>query len=197
MNPQGEALILLTVASFAVALMIGADDLGVRYLLPVFPLLFVWCSRIVVELKKRAAGIALIMILLGWQARAALGAFPNYIPYFNEIAGGAAGGIHYLDDSNVDWGQGMKQAAEYVRSHHLESVELLPFSPFDNPRYYGVNRPQRDDLETYRMMISDHRHPGIYIVSSQHLIRMMYIRPEWNPRNAIDRIGDSLWVFRF
>jgi hypothetical protein len=97
----------------------------------------------------------------------------------------------------VDWGQGLKQAAEYVHSRRLENVELLPFSPFDSPRHYGINRPSRDDISTYRMMISDGRHPGIYIVSAHHLARMMYIRPEWNPRNAIDRIGDSMWVFQF
>jgi len=194
---RGELLILATVVTYAVGVTLGADDLGVRYLLPVFPLLFIWGSRITVNLKNRTAGIAVIILLLGWQAQAALRVFPNYISYFNEAAGGAKAGLYYLDDSNVDWGQGMKQAAKYVHEHNLESVELLPFSPFDSPRFYGINRPKREDIETYRMMISDNRHPGIYIVSSHHLIRMMSIRPEWDPKNAIDRIGDSLWVFRF
>jgi hypothetical protein len=139
----------------------------------------------------------LVVLLAALQARASLSAFPNYIPYFNEAAGGSAGGLAYLDDSNVDWGQNVKQAAEYVRSHNLASVELLSFSPTDNPRYYGINRPNRDDRDTYKMMIAETRHPGVYIVSSHHLIRMMRVRAEWNPRNAVDRIGDSLWVFRF
>jgi dolichyl-phosphate-mannose-protein mannosyltransferase len=196
-NVSGEALLIASILSYFLAITIGADDLGVRYLLPIFPLLIIWSSRVVMELKKKNLGIAVLLFLFAWQARAGLMAFPNYISYFNEIAGGAKAGIYYLDDSNVDWGQGLKQAAEYVRVHHLEHVELLPFSPFDNPRYYGINRPARDDIETYRMMISDHRPPGTYIVSAHHLTRMMYIRPEWNPQNAIDRIGDSLWVFRF
>jgi hypothetical protein len=194
---RGEMLLLVTAAAYTAALAAGADNLGVRYLLPVFPLLFIWCSRIAVELKAKRAGIALIVVLLAWQAQAALRAFPNYIPYFNEIAGGAPGGVYYLDDSNVDWGQGMKQAAEYVRKHELATVELLPFSPYDSPRYYGINRPQRNDVDTYRMMLSDHKPPGVYIVSAHHLIRLMYLRPEWNPENAIDRVGESLWVFRF
>jgi Dolichyl-phosphate-mannose-protein mannosyltransferase len=193
----GEMLLLVTAAAYSGALTLGADDLGVRYLLPVFLLLFVWCSRIAIELNKRAVGILFIIMLVGWQARAALGAFPNYIAYFNEMIGGARAGIYYLDDSNVDWGQGIKQAAEYVRRHNLQNVELLPFSKYESPRYYGINRPQRDDLDTYRMMISTEHHPGTYIVSAHHLTRMMYIRPEWNPRNAVDRIGDSFWVFRF
>src|SRR4029079_9801392 len=116
------------------------DDLGVRYLLPIFPLLFVWCSRIVVELNRKPAGIALALLLVIWQARAALWAFPNYIPYVNEIAGGAKSGIYYLDDSNVDWGQGMKQTAAYINTHHRQNVELLPFSPFDCPQCYGMDR---------------------------------------------------------
>jgi hypothetical protein len=194
---RGELLILATIVTYALGVSMGADDLGVRYLLPVFPLLFIWGSRIVVSFKNARAGAALLLILLAWQAQTALRAFPNYISYFNEAAGGAKAGLYYLDDSNVDWGQGMKQAAQYVRDRNLQSVELLPFSPFDSPRFYGINRPKRDDLDTYRMMISDNRHPGVYIVSAHHLIRMMNIRPEWNPQNAIDRIGDSLWVFRF
>jgi 4-amino-4-deoxy-L-arabinose transferase-like glycosyltransferase len=194
---RGEMLLLIAMGSYSAALMFGADNLGVRYLLPVFLMLFIWGSRIVTVLRSKAVGIALIVIMSAWQAQAALRAFPNYIPYFNEIAGGAVGGIYYLDDSNVDWGQGMKQVADYVHSHQLESVEVLPFSPFDNPRYYGIEHPHRDDLDTYRMMISGPPHAGTYIVSAHHMIRMMYIRPEWDPAHAVDRIGDSMWVFRF
>jgi hypothetical protein len=196
-DSRGEMLILVTVVSYAMAIVLGADNLGVRYLLPLFPFLFIWGSRIAVELSKKPVGVALLVLLVGWQARAGLGAFPNYIPYFNELAGGATGGITLLDDSNLDWGQNMKQAAEYVRAHGLERVELLPFSPFDSPRYYGINRPMRHDLETYRMMLAGQHPPGIYIVSAHHLTRLMHIRPEWNPKNAIEMIGDSLWVFRF
>jgi hypothetical protein len=193
----GEGLILAGVLAYLTAPTLGADDLGIRYMLPIFPLLFVWGSRIAKDLSKKPAGMAIGVFLIAWQAHAALSSFPNYIPYFNELAGGAGGGIRYLDDSNVDWGQGIKQAADYVHSHHLETVEFLPFSPYDSPRYYGVQRPRRDDLDTFKMMISDQRHPGVYIVSAHHLIRLMSIRPEWNPRNAIDRIGDSLFVYRF
>jgi predicted membrane-bound dolichyl-phosphate-mannose-protein mannosyltransferase len=194
---RGETLILGAVLIYTLAVLLGADDLGIRYLLPIFPLLYIWGSRIVAQLQYKIAGIALLALLVGWQMREAVTAFPNFIPYFNQIAGGAPGGIHFLDDSNIDWGQGMKQASEYIQSHRLKNVELLPFSPFDSPQYYGIQRPRLDYGATYQMMISDQRHPGTYIVSAHHLIRMMYIRPEWNPKNAVDRIGDSLLVYRF
>src|SRR5262249_26211964 len=59
----GETMILVSIVSYVVLMMIGADDFGVRYLLPIFPLLFVWCSRIVLDLTSRPAGIALIVLL--------------------------------------------------------------------------------------------------------------------------------------
>jgi len=194
---RGEMLILVSTLSYAGAVVIGADEIGLRYLLPVFPLLFIWTSRLVLALKTKPAGIALAAMLIAWQMTAALRAFPNYIPYFNEIAGGAKNGIYYLDDSNVDWGQATRQAADYIRSHDLQNVRVLPFSPLDNLDHYGVHLPQRNDVELYRAMLSNAPREGVYIVSSHYLTRLMHARPEWNPKNAVDRIADSLWVFRF
>jgi 4-amino-4-deoxy-L-arabinose transferase-like glycosyltransferase len=197
MNRRGEIILLTGIAAYVIAVTAGAAQIGVRYLLPVFPLLFVWGSRIAVDLRRKAAGIVVLTGLLGWQIYAAITAFPNYIPYFNEMVGGPAQGIHYLDDSNIDWGQSMKQVATYIREQKLQHVEVLPFSPFDNPYYYGGPAPKRNDIDTYRMLISGNVQPGNYIISGHHLIRMMYIRPEWHPSRAIDRIGNALWVYRF
>jgi hypothetical protein len=197
LNRRGEIIILGAIAAYVAAITLGADQIGIRYLLPVFPLLFIWSSRIASELSRKTVGIAVLAGVIGWQAYAAIHVFPNYISYFNEMVGGPAQGIQYLDDSNVDWGQSMKQVAAYIRDHKLQSVEVLPFSPFDNPPYYGGPAPKRNDLETYRMLISGSIHPGVYIVSGHHLIRMMYVRPEWHPSHAVDRIGNALWVDRF
>ena len=50
----GETIILVTIVVYVGVMTMGADDLGVRYLLPIFPLLFVWCSRIVLDLNNDA-----------------------------------------------------------------------------------------------------------------------------------------------
>ena len=115
-----------------------ADNLGIRYLLPIFPLLFVWVSRIVPDYWPNRLRRVLLIALLGWQMWAALSTFPNYIPYFNELAGGARRGTDILDDSNVDWGQALKQAAAYVKEKGIDNVVVCSFSPFDNPPYYGL-----------------------------------------------------------
>ena len=42
-----------------------------------------------------------------WADFFAAGSRPTNSRYFNELAGGPAGGLHYLGDSNLDWGQGL------------------------------------------------------------------------------------------
>jgi hypothetical protein len=140
--------------------------------------------------------MSVLALLLLWQAWAAVRAFPNYIPYFNEVAGGAAHGPEILDDSNVDWGQGVKQAAEYVRTHHLQNVNLYTFSPFDNPPYYGLphNIPQSD---AFHRFLEERPTPGIYIISAHYVTRMKTVSPAWRQYKPIDRIGESLLVYSF
>lgn len=192
----GEIILISGIALYVIINSIGASQIGFRYLLPMFPLLFIWTSRVVTPLAASRAGIGAIAVLLLWQAWAAIHAFPNYIPYFNELAGGPARGPAVLDDSNVDWGQGVKQAAEYVRAHHLENVNMYTFSPFDNPPYYGLpqNIPQAEAFE--RLVIKTPA-PGIYIISAHYVARIRSVNPAWNQYKPIDRIGESLWVFAF
>jgi 4-amino-4-deoxy-L-arabinose transferase-like glycosyltransferase len=192
----GEIILMSGVVFYLILNSIGARQIGLRYLLPMFPLLFVWTSRVAKRLAATQIGTAAIAMLLLWQAWEAIHTFPNYIPYFNEFAGGAAGGPAILDDSNVDWGQGVKQAAEYVRAHNLQNVNMYTFSPFDNPPYYGLpaNIPPSEALE--RLAVG---HPAgrVYIISAHYVARLKTVSSAWRTYKPIDRIGESLWVYSF
>jgi hypothetical protein len=175
-----------------------ADQLGVRYILPVFPLVFIWVSRIVPDFLTARSGAAVLAVLIGWHAWSAISAFPNYIPYFNELAGGPAGGPAYLDDSNIDWGQGLKQAAEYARNRHPENLSIYAFDPFDGPgtQYYGL--PKNLGLTEIRERLLLHRPPpGTYMISSHYIVRMRHLSPAWKTYKPVGRIGESLWVYAF
>lgn len=197
-NRWGEMILLVTIAVFLVATTILADQVGVRYILPVFPLVFIWVSRIVRKFLTARSGTAVIAALLAWHVWSSISAFPNYIPYFNEMAGGPAGGPALLDDSNVDWGQGVKQAADYVRKRRLENVTIVFFNPFEGPgsEYYGLPRNVRDP-EVVDRLLARTPTPGTYIISSHYVARMSHLRPEWKIYKPIDRIGESLWVYAF
>ena len=196
MNRWGETILLVGIGAFLVITSAVAGQIGIRYLLPIFPLIFVWVSRIVPDLLALRAGKIILGLLFAWTAISCLHAFPNYIPYFNELAGGAARGTDFLDDSNVDWGQGVKQAAEYARARHLDRLTMFTFSPLDNPQYYGLPRNLAVS-EVPGRLFGKRPDPGVYIISAHRVIRMRQVDPAWKIYKPADRIGESLWVYEF
>ena len=194
----GETILLGTVALYIVVITVGADQVGVRYILPIFPLLFIWVSRVVPDLLTTRAGSAVLAGFLAWHAWSGMSAFPNYIPYFNEMAGGVVGGAALLDDSNIDWGQGLKQAREYIRAKQLVSPTIYAFDPFDGPgtEYYGLPRNLRG-ADVFQRLLLHRPEQGTYIISAHYVTRMSHVNPAWKLYKPIDRIGESLWVYAF
>jgi predicted membrane-bound dolichyl-phosphate-mannose-protein mannosyltransferase len=192
----GETILLAGIGFYVVVMTAGANDLGIRYLLPIFPLIFIWVSRIVPDYWNNRLGRAVLIVLFAWQMWAALSTFPNYIPFFNELAGGASGGPDILDDSNVDWGQGLKQAAAYVKEKGLGNITIYSFSPFDSPPHYGLP-PNHLSGELAAKLLFKPPGPGTYIISAHYIARMKAVDPAWRSYQPVDRIGESLWVYRF
>ncbi len=62
---------------------------------------------------------------------------PHHLAYFNELAGGPKGGVNWLVDSNLDWGQDLKRLRDYVGRNKVESLRLAYFGTAD-PSYYGI-----------------------------------------------------------
>jgi predicted membrane-bound dolichyl-phosphate-mannose-protein mannosyltransferase len=195
-NRTAETILLAGMGFYLVVMSVGANDLGIRYLLPIFPMLFIWISRIAPDYWTNRIGRAVLVILFAWQVWSAVSTFPNYIPFFNELAGGPGRGPDILDDSNIDWGQGLKQAAAYVKENRIQNVLLCSFSPFDNPAYYGLPPnllpPQMMEKVLYRSPAA-----GTYIISAHYVARMKTLDPAWRSYRPVARIGESLWVYRF
>jgi len=194
----GEMILLASIALYVVVITMGAGQIGVRYVLPIFPLFFIWASRIVPDLLSARSGTAVLAALLAWHAWSGISAFPNYIPYLNEMAGGPTRGIALLDDSNIDWGQGLKQAADYVRSRQVKDFTILAFDPFDGPgtEYYGLPK-NLHGADVFQRLVLNRPTPGIYIISAHYVTRMTQVNPAWKIYKPIDRIGESLWVYAF
>lgn len=195
----GEMILLVTVLMFIVAATIGAVQIGVRYILPVFPLLYIWVSRIVPDFTNKRWGIPVLAALLAWHAWSSISVFPNYIPYFNELAGGPARGPEILDDSNIDWGQGLKQAADYIRKEHLALGNTYFVDSFSGrgPEYYRLPGNLSSSREGLDRLVTKVPSPGTYILSSHFVTRISHIYMHWQAYKPIDRIGESLWVYKF
>jgi hypothetical protein len=124
----------------AVAMSSGVN-FGVRHLLPVYPFLIILVSFAAWNLGKRhgalaALGLALVVCHVASSVRA----FPNYIPYANELWGGPAKTHEVLTDSNVDWGQGLTAMKQYIDQHQVKNCWFAYFSAMAvDVSYYGIS----------------------------------------------------------
>lgn len=114
-------------------------NVGLRYVLPAYPFMHIvggsfWHAAPFRRRSIRVIGFALIM----WYATCSMRVHPDYLAYFNEIAGGPANGHRVLVDSNLDWGQDLKALKHYMDERGIERIKLAYFGSAD-ARYYGID----------------------------------------------------------
>lgn len=129
------AFLLLFPGLYFGAALFAHINLGHRHLLPIYPFLFVIAGGVVAAVRSRAEWAALVMLLV-WFGVAALRIHPHQLTYFNELAGGPRGGIRFLGDSNLDWGQELGSVGPWMRRHGVGRIKLAYFGTA-LPAYYG------------------------------------------------------------
>jgi len=134
-----QAFLLVPAAIVFLFFSVEHQSIGLRYVLPVYPFLFVWASEAASWVSaKDFRRIGLLAILVGWYAVESWWVHPHYLAYFNEIAGGPSNGYKYLVDSNLDWGQDLKGLGRYMEEHAIPRVSLSYFGS-DSPQRYGIS----------------------------------------------------------
>lgn len=114
-------------------------NIGIRHILPTFPILYVLISgqiAKVLEKDKKFIKI-LVIILLLWYGLGTINAYPNFISYFNELIGGSSQGYKYVTDSNLDWGQDLKQLAQFIEENNIEMIYIDYFGGDDLNYRFG------------------------------------------------------------
>jgi tetratricopeptide (TPR) repeat protein len=115
-------------------------NIGVRHILPIFPFLLVLAAGGAWALvqRNRRWGYA-VAVLLVFHVVSSARAFPNYLPYANELWGGPSETNRYLSDSATDWAQQLKATKLYIDQHHIEHCWFAYFAePFLQPADYGI-----------------------------------------------------------
>lgn len=124
-------------------------NIGVRHLLPVYPFTILLVSgRLAVVLdwlrahdrRRHAAFSLVIALLLGWYSFETVRVHPYPLTYFNQLAGGPAGGYRYVVDSNLDWGQDAKRLAKFADANGIERICVDYFGWADAAWYLGGQR---------------------------------------------------------
>jgi 4-amino-4-deoxy-L-arabinose transferase-like glycosyltransferase len=132
-----EAFLLLPAVTVFYFFSLNDVQVGLRYVLPACPFLFVFASQAAQLLVSNAFRMALYLAALAWYIGASCCIHPHYLAYFNELAGGPDHGWKYLVDSNLDWGQDLKGLKRFMDQHGIARISLSYFGT-DSPERYGI-----------------------------------------------------------
>lgn len=133
---------------YGAALMASHINIGHRHILAVYPPFFVLCGAAAGWWDCASAGAAprwlargmnvalsALLLLLGAEV---LSFFPNYLAYFNVIAGGPKHAYRHLVDSSLDWGQDLPGVKRYIEEKHPPEPCYLAYFGSASPAYYRI-----------------------------------------------------------
>lgn len=198
-------------------------NIGLRHVLPTFPLLFVLISRQITEWLKGKTipnpqtwvdtlrgifrayiaplpRIILIGVLLLWLALESINTFPHYLSYYNEFGGKTSEGYKIATDSNYDWGQDLIRLKEYADEHNIQKIAVDYFGG-GNPEYYLGKKfepwwSSRGPSHGY-FAISANGQMGAYGIIGSGFSRTRQDSYEWlKPFRPVARAGTSIFIYK-
>jgi len=114
-------------------------QIGIRFLLPIFPLLYIFCGNLFENWKAFNFKLkSIFIILLIYLMSSTLSYFPHYLSYFNEIAWDRKQAYKLLADSNIDWGQNQWYLWKYKKKN--PEIKVNPDLPTSGRIVVSVNR---------------------------------------------------------
>lgn len=175
-------------------------NIGVRHILPVYIGFSILAGAATVQLLELAGERnwirAVLAILMLWFTGSSLWSHPDYLPYFNELAGSEPEKI--LVDSDLDWGQDVKRLAKRLKEAGAAEVTFTPFVIADFEKQIAIPPIHPTDVLSPS--------PGWNAVSlsfwKQRRLGLLEAYPDvkpWPDRVGVtpERVGKSilLWYF--
>jgi hypothetical protein len=221
-RPPADLALLLFPPVYLFTALFSSVNIGYRHLLPILPFIHVFVAHVLRyathNLKAdprwgerhaqsegrsppggapHASRIAQYGLLL-WLALGTARVHPYPLTYFNELAGGPAGGYRWLVDSNLDWGQNLWQLRDWMRTEGVERVYYGHFSPA-RPEVYGVAADWLPPDPRAVPFASFDPAPGVYAIGATTL-QGVYT-PDVNTlawfrgREPVARLGHALFIY--
>ena len=150
---------LLGASAIIASVLPSSINLGLRHLLPAFPLLAIVAAiglgRLLAEpfVPRRAA---LAGLLLVWQAAEAAAAAPDYLAYFNQLAFGEPQRI--VTGSDLDWGQDLDRLAAALKQRRVGQLHLA---------LHTAAEPRLHDLPPFEVLYPGRPATGWIAISEQ------------------------------
>ncbi|MDD5672936.1 MAG: glycosyltransferase family 39 protein [Chitinivibrionales bacterium] len=176
-------IVTVAVFFFVFFSLAGHKNIGIRYLLFLFPIAAIWIGRIAAsdawQIKKQGNKLAIMVGVAGLcMVTSAFLVWPNYLAYFNGASGGPLQGHKYLLDSNIDWGQDLIALREYMQANNIDSINLAYFGRV-KPEVYGIR---------YRDLPAGPPPKGWVAISANLLWGLQYMangKPGWWPEPEV------------
>ena len=135
--------------------LVSEKQLGLRMVLPILPLLWIWTAVTLAEAPLGRIGRGVALALAVWLGVETARVHPDYLSYFNAVAGGPDQGHRVAVDSNLDWGQDLIALKGVMAAEGVDTVQLLYFGRVD-PAMYGID---------YSVPPEGRLRPGLFAVS--------------------------------
>jgi hypothetical protein len=158
----GVFLAIPMVVILGTAMFGSSLNVGVRYLFPIIPLACIWCGAVAGRVAwageassstapRARAGVGSVrhaparnawlwvgVAVATLQAAESALAAPWFLSFYNWPAGGPGGGYRLVNDSNVDWGQGLIALRRELESRGISRIYLAYHGTAD-PALYGID----------------------------------------------------------
>ncbi len=179
-------------------------NLGIRYILPVYPLLIILTGRTLTRPWPVKWGLwprRGVLALGVWAVAEAVVCSPHYLAYFNELAGGPRNGSRVLVDSNLDWGQDLKQLAAWQRKHPEADPLYFAYFGAANVARYGVDCERLPDLgpkhppRPPEWYASESRPRAGWIAISVNCLKLLPAYHWLESHAPVDRAGYSILIY--
>jgi hypothetical protein len=131
-------------------------NIGIRHVLLILPLLAMNAAALGVAIWRNSsiAVRGLVLLLVTWQATSMAFAHPDYLPYFNELAGSRPEKL--LIDSDLDWGQDLRRLKQTLRERKIERFSFV---------FRGTADLEREGFPSYQFLWP-HKHATGWIAVS-------------------------------
>jgi 4-amino-4-deoxy-L-arabinose transferase-like glycosyltransferase len=184
---------------FAVAILSNLN-LGLRHILPVYPVIFVLIAVTLAKWLSEKPGRIATMVLGAGLLLECLVTYPNFIAFFNLPSDKLFGRINLLSDSSFDWGQDIKTLRKWQDAHPDVHIYLAGFGMV-NADVYGLRRTDLYDNRGFTNPQPLGREPGVVAISAT-VLQGTYLSEEWRqiyrkflqlkPREVL---GDTIYLY--
>ena len=133
--PREQTIPLACAAAIMLSAMPSNINIGLRHILPVYPLLAITAGFAAVQTPRVAGGLLLLA-----QIAASAAAHPDYLAYFNELARGKPERVRV--DSDLDWGQNFDRLAAHLRQRGIAGPLKICGFGCVIPGRHGLGQPE-------------------------------------------------------